>query len=297
MTSPPLVKPPRMNDLAVRALSALVLIPTTVAAVVFAPPASVGHGGWFFLLLVVVGAAVLCLEWGKMSAPATPIRIGVGVMMGVVAAVIAAWLDHAPLGLLLLVFGAGLAAVYARVLKGSALDAAYGVLYIGWPCVVLVWLRMRPDDGLGWTIMLFAVAWSADICAYLLGSMLKGPKLWPRFSPNKTWSGFIGGLAAGSAAAVIIALYAPTVGGWLGLGADMDVRLPAWVALAVGLFGALATMGGDLWESALKRRYGVKDAGDLIPGHGGLLDRVDGMMFAVVALAACRLIARAWGQA
>ena len=94
---------------------------------------------------------------------------------------------------------------------------------------------------------------------------MKGPKLWPRFSPNKTWSGFVGGLTAAIWRRRLMAL----AGG---------ASFAAATHRAVGL----ATMAGDLWESALKRRFGVKDSGDLIPGHGGLLDRVDGLMFAVV---------------
>ena len=134
---------------------------------------------------------------------------------------------------------------------------------------------MTPE-GFRWTVLLFAVTWSADIFAFLVGSALKGPKLWPRFSPNKTWSGFAGGLigAMGSAMAVVAAT-------------RMSPSLAA--AAAIGLGGGLATMAGDLWESMLKRRFGVKDSGDLIPGHGGLLDRVDGLMFAVLAVAGARL--------
>jgi phosphatidate cytidylyltransferase len=128
---------------------------------------------------------------------------------------------------------------------------------------------------------LFAATWAADIGAFAVGSALKGPKLWPRFSPNKTWSGFIGGLVAASAASTLMAVLSVF---------ELNVVAAALIGLAVGL----ATMAGDLWESAIKRRFGVKDSGDLIPGHGGLLDRVDGLMFAVVVMAAVRL-ANIWG--
>jgi phosphatidate cytidylyltransferase len=166
------------------------------------------------------------------------------------------------------------------------MDAAYGVFYVGWPSVVLVWLRQHPD-GRDWTLMLFAIAWSADIAAYAIGNLFGGPRLWPRFSPNKTWSGFLGGLAAAVLAAVLVAWWRPMA---LGHGP----RGLAFAA-AIGLVAGLATMGGDLWESALKRRFGVKDAGRLIPGHGGLMDRVDGLMFAVIAVAAARLVSRFGG--
>lgn len=268
MTSSPRAKSFNWNDLGVRVLSAVVLIPAAVAAVFM--------GGWLFLLLVSVAACLLAIEWGQMSEPRTPRRIAVAVTLGVIAAVFAADLREFSAAFLLLVFGSAAAAVYARALKASAADAAYGVLYIGWPCVVLVWLRQQPD-GVAWTVLLFCVAWAADIAAFAVGNLLKGPKLWPRFSPNKTWSGFVGGLVAGVAAAVAASEFA-------------GAGLSAPVAALVGLIGALATMAGDLWESALKRRFGVKDAGALIPGHGGLMDRVDGLMFAVVAIAACRLV-------
>jgi phosphatidate cytidylyltransferase len=164
-----------------------------------------------------------------------------------------------------------------------AVDAGYGVLYITPAALCLVWLRST-NQGFWWTIMLFACTWAADIGAFGVGSTLKGPKLWPRFSPNKTWSGFIGGLVAAMIVAILMA----------GLSVfRLDWRAAALVGLAVGL----ATMAGDLWESALKRRFGVKDSGDLIPGHGGLLDRVDGLMFAVVVMAGARLANHlGWGH-
>jgi len=147
--------------------------------------------------------------------------------------------------------------------------------------------------------MLFAATWGADIGAFAVGSMLKGPKLWPRFSPNKTWSGFFGGLAAATLAAVgvetlpdLLQMYMPNV-----LAGLRPFQLNVWAAASIGLAVGLATMAGDLWESALKRRFGVKDSGDLIPGHGGLLDRVDGLMFAVVVMAALRLANHlGWGH-
>ena len=288
MARSPLARPVRWNDLGVRVLSALVLIPCAAAAVVL--------GDWLFLLLMAVGSALLSLEWGLMSAPGASVRVGGAVMFAVLAGLFAGYVDNFPAALLLLGFGALAAAVYARMLKVSPLDTAYGVFYVGWPCVVLMWLRKSPD-GEGWTLLLFAIAWSSDICAYLIGSLLKGPKFWPRFSPNKTWSGFVGGLVAGVAAAVVFTLYAPEVARLLPFLGNLDVGLSARAAAVVGLLAALATMAGDLWESMLKRRFGVKDAGNLIPGHGGLMDRVDGMMFAVVALAACKLIIAHWGLA
>ena len=245
------------RDIGMRAASAAVLAPLAIIAL--------WAGGWGFIILMGLAAGILAMEWGAISERRAPVLIGVAVAFAVLGAMIAAYVGDFSAALVLLVFGAIAASLFARAVKGSGLDAAYGVLYIGWPMVLLVWLRNLPDGG-RWTILLFSVTWAADIAAYLVGNMLKGPKLWPRFSPNKTWSGFAGGLLGGMLAA----------------------------AAAVGLAGALATMAGDLWESALKRRFGVKDAGAIIPGHGGLLDRVDGLMFAVVIIAVIKFLID-WG--
>lgn len=260
----------RARDVGLRAASAVVLAPAAVAAT--------WAGGLWFLALMLAACALLAVEWATMSARATWRVMAGAVGVGLVAAVVAAHVGDMSLAFVLLVFGAAAAALYARSRGEQALDAAYGVLYLGWPAVLLIWLRDHSSlVGLHWTVLVFAVAWSADILAYLVGSAVGGPKLWPRFSPNKTWSGFIGGLAAGMVAGAIMA-------GWLDMG-----RLTVFWGAALGLAAALATMAGDLWESALKRRFGVKDAGSIIPGHGGLLDRVDGLMFAVVVVAAGRL--------
>ncbi|MDO9586322.1 MAG: phosphatidate cytidylyltransferase [Brevundimonas sp.] len=260
----------KAGDIGLRAASAIVLAPAAVLAI--------WAGGLWFLALMLLACTLLAVEWAMMSAAGAWRVMAGAVAFGLVAGVVAAHAQQLSLALVMLVFGAVAAGLFARNRGQEALDAAYGVLYLGWPAVLLIWLRdVDTATGLAWTVSAFVIAWAADIMAYLVGSLVGGPKLWPRFSPNKTWSGFIGGLAAGTAAGAALAAFLH-----MGIG-------PLWGA-ALGLAAALATMGGDLWESALKRRYGVKDAGKLIPGHGGLLDRVDGLMFAVVVVAAGRLI-------
>jgi phosphatidate cytidylyltransferase len=262
----------RVRDIALRAASAIVLASA-------AGLATWAGGGWF-LALLIVAVALLSAEWAIMSAPRAWRATGVAVFLALLASILTVHVQQLSLSFVLLVFGAGAAALYARARGQEALDAAYGVLYLGWPAVLLVWLRDGQTDaasGLSWTVFVLAVTWASDIAAYIVGNLVGGPKLWPRYSPNKTWSGFAGGLLAGVLAGAAIAA-------WL----DMGRLTVAWGAV-LGIAGALATMGGDLWESALKRRFGVKDAGKLIPGHGGLLDRVDGLMFAIVVVAAGRL--------
>jgi phosphatidate cytidylyltransferase len=276
MTLSPPARRFNWKDLGLRALSAIVLIPLVIW--------TIAYGDWPFMMLVALGASVMGIEWGDMSERRAPIRIGVAVALGICVPIFAAEMGDFSAAFVLLTFGATAAALFAKQIKASAIDAAYGVLYIGWPCVVLVWLRQQPD-GRDWTVLLFAVAWCADIAAYAIGNVLKGPKLWPRFSPNKTWSGFLGGLLAGVMGGVIVESL------------SNSVELALWASVIVGLVVSLATMAGDLWESALKRRFGVKDAGSLIPGHGGILDRVDGLMFAVIAIAAARLVLKSWGFA
>jgi phosphatidate cytidylyltransferase len=212
-----------------------------------------------------------------MAAPSVARGVGLSIAAAVVAVILLSFVGLYPLAWLCAGAGALVAAALAARSGASAADAAYGVLYITPAAIVLVWLR-ESLQGVGWTFMLLATAWAADICAFAVGNLLKGPKLWPRFSPNKTWSGFAGGLVGGAAAAVAVAAAL--------------MRLSLVGAAVVGLAGGLATMAGDLWESMLKRRYGVKDSGDIIPGHGGLLDRVDGLMFAVVVFGVARLIVK-----
>jgi phosphatidate cytidylyltransferase len=148
---------------------------------------------------------------------------------------------------------------------------AGGVAYLVLPCAALLWLRHDAADGRALAFWLIAVVWATDIGAYFAGRLIGGPKLAPAISPNKTWAGLLGGaVAAALVGAVTTTLTA----------AD---SLPAMVTVSV-MLGVCAQLG-DLAESSLKRRFGAKDTSALIPGHGGVLDRVDGLMTAALLLA------------
>ncbi len=267
------------RNLGQRAISAVVLIAVVLVAVFYQP---------LFFVMITVSVALLASEWARMSAPPAPIRLAVAVAIAVLIPVVCANLGKFPLAFWgsfplafplawsLILPGALATAFVASALGCRPGDGAFGVVYIAAPCVALSWIRAQPNP-ISWTILLFAVVWAADICAFLVGNALKGPKLWPRYSPNKTWSGFVGGLLGAMGAAMATAELS-------------TARLSLLAAAFIGLAGGASTMGGDLWESMLKRRYGVKDSGDLIPGHGGLLDRVDGLMIAVLAVAGARYI-------
>ncbi|WP_334164289.1 phosphatidate cytidylyltransferase [Phenylobacterium sp.] len=277
MTSLPPARRFDWSNLGLRVASAVVLVPGALFAT--------WMGGWVFLVLLAVAVALLSIEWGGMSAPYAPVRVSLAVTVAVLSAVFLGHQGNYVLAWGAVLVGAAAAALVARGVAERPADAAFGVFYIAPACICLVWLRDADHtmsvQGHWWTLMLFAVTWAADIGAFAVGSTLKGPKLWPRFSPNKTWSGFAGGLAA-----------AMVTGALMSALSVFQLNLAA--AALIGLLVGLATMAGDLWESAIKRRFGVKDSGDLIPGHGGLLDRVDGLMFAVVVMSAARLVNH-WG--
>ena len=276
MTSLPPAKGFNWRNFGLRAASAAVLASLSLWAVwVFD-----GRGLLWrapFLVLVAVAGALLSIEWASMASPQASRRASVVTTVAVVTTIFLAYAGYYEWAWLAVGAGAILAATVVRGASVRAIDAAYGVLYIAPACLLIVWLR-ETKQGQGWLLMLFATTWAADIAAFVVGNALKGPKLWPRFSPNKTWTGFFGGLIGAVAASVGVAA------------GFMHLSLAG--AALIGLLGGLATMGGDLWESMLKRRFGVKDSGDLIPGHGGLLDRVDGMMVAVIVFAVARLVVR-----
>ncbi len=262
------------TNLGVRVISGVALAVVSLWAVwVFAWPAALWRAP--FLILIAVAGALLSTEWAAMATPTAPSRAAIVTTLAVVTVILLAFEQRYGEAWGCVALGALAAAAVARGVSARAMDAAYGVLYIAPAGLALVWL-IETRQGPGWVLMLFATTWAADISAFVVGSILKGPKLWPRFSPNKTWSGFVGGLLGATLASVGIAA------------GFMHLSLAG--AGLIGLAGGAATMAGDLWESMLKRRFGVKDSGDLIPGHGGLLDRVDGLMFAVMVFVVARLV-------
>ncbi|MDQ0507053.1 phosphatidate cytidylyltransferase [Xanthobacter agilis] len=245
-----------------RTLSALVLVPLVLGLTVF--------GGWPFAALWVLAGLAILYEWSAMA------RLGkrtLWLTLGAVAVVVGAGM---------LVFGSrssalgtvlGCAAVAALLVPRQSVWSLSGVLVAAAAALPIIALRGEGPLGLLAVLFIYAVVWATDIFAYFVGRALGGPKLWPRVSPNKTWSGAIGGAVAGVVAGVVVV----AVGGV----ADL------WPAGVIALALSAVSQAGDLAESAVKRRCGVKDASRLIPGHGGILDRLDG--FAAAALAALLL--------
>jgi phosphatidate cytidylyltransferase len=158
----------------------------------------------------------------------------------------------------------------------TLLWGAGGVIYAGTTFVSPVLLRRDPVWGLTALLFLFAIVWATDILAYLVGRAVGGPLLWPRVSPNKTWAGAIGGSVGGVAAGTLVA-YAS--GGTNPL-----------MAGVLALILSIVAQSGDLFESGVKRRFGVKDASNLIPGHGGVMDRLDGFLFAATVAVVIGLV-------
>lgn len=238
---------PRKNaDLPVRALVGALLIAVAAAALWW--------GGFAFWLMVTVVAIVMIHEWGGLhgAAPAQKkiAQYALMVPLAIMAPVAA--------GPGFLAFGLILGAMFfvAIVTRNGMLGA--GAVYVGLPVLALLVLR---DHGMLFALWTMALVWACDVGAYFAGRTIGGPKLMPRVSPNKTWAGLLGGVAGAALFAAILTIW------------GLDWRLAA----ATPLLAVLA-QAGDLYESWLKRRAGVKDSGNLLPGHGGVLDRLDGLV-------------------
>lgn len=235
-----------------------------------------------FAILLGAIAAAMSWEWGRIVRGGdADIITGLHIATAIAAAGLAAF-GMAGLAIAAVVIGA-IAASALAVGQPHAGLTGVGVFYTGLPVVALEWLRS--DDSFGFLAVLFVliVVVVTDTAAYAAGRTLGGPKLWPAVSPNKTWAGLVGGV---SAAAVAGALFPYLTGS----------GAPAWLA-ALGLLLGLVAQVGDLAESALKRHFGRKDASDLIPGHGGFMDRMDGIVTASVGAALIALAVEAYQPA
>lgn len=221
-----------------------------------------------FAVLVVAVTVLLSWEWGRLvHGREADLVIAVHVGAAGAAAVLAA-VGFVGLGLLALPIGAILAMLLS--LGRNSLFAALGVFYAGLPAVALIWLRADAELGLLAVAFLIVIVVVSDTAGFLAGRLMGGPKLWPRVSPNKTWSGFVGALVASS---IVGALF------WFAMPDGSAVRLAA-----AGAMLSFVAQAGDLAESAIKRRFGAKDTSTLIPGHGGIMDRVDGLAAAATAV-------------
>lgn len=235
---------------------------------------------WTWAALIGVAIVLAWREWaGLVRVPKAELALS--------SVLLAAWvgivtLDPTQWWYIVVVFGAVIFRPKHRSAESVARLANQGILYVAVPAFALVVIRQLPD-GVMWIAYVFAVVWSADVAAYAVGRLVGGPKLWPRISPAKTWAGFAGACLAAMAASVAVwSLIA--IGGAGSASNDTHYQVPLRAAIAGLLLGALA-QGGDLFESWLKRRAGVKDSGTLLPGHGGVLDRLDSLIPVAPAVA------------
>jgi phosphatidate cytidylyltransferase len=252
----------RWSDLGTRFISAAILGPIALAALWF--------GGIAWALLINCALAGLGFEWAKLA--------------GRRNSWIPFWLSCVWFTGLVLGSAYGLIALAGftlLVLWREGRFAAAGLPYAGLGGLALLWLRLQAPHGLHDTLFVVLVVWGTDIAAYLAGRVIGGAKLAPRISPGKTWSGSIGGLAAAAALGGALAAY------W---------RSDAAIGVAAALGLSLAAQAGDLLESAIKRKLGVKDSGDTIPGHGGLFDRLDGFLAAAPLAAIFAFLAQGGGS-
>jgi len=264
--SPPLEKKQADGALA-RVASALVLAPLAIIVVLL--------GGWPFVLVWCLAAMIVYWEWTAeiVKAPRSAEVAGVAVLA--VAGLLGAS-GFPSMALLVIAVGAGALAALGGTRR---LWCGAGLLYAGLVLAGPMLLRrdLHADFGVLALFYLFAVVWATDILALFAGRRIGGPKLAPSISPKKTWSGAIAGALGGVAAGAAVAA----------VGSNL-LNLPKTNILAatgLALLLSVVAQGGDLLESAVKRRFGVKDSGRIIPGHGGLMDRLDGFLAAAGAAA------------
>ena len=254
-------------NLRMRIAAALVLAPAAIA---------IGYaGGWLWIALVTMVAIGLNIEWLMVVGLAGERRAMVG--GGIALAVAGGCLAFGRIGAAWIVLALGLvaAAMLSSRLRGWS---AGGYVYAAAALVASVLLRFDADMGFVALVFVFLIVWVTDIGGYFAGRGIGGPKLWARVSPKKTWAGAIGGFAASLAVAAVFAFLAPHRDSEL-------LALKIGPLLALGGVLSIVSQLGDLFESAVKRRFGVKDSSQLIPGHGGLMDRLDGFIAAMVVAA------------
>lgn len=242
----------RWSDLTARILSAAVLV--VVGAI------EVWLGGLWFEVFIGLACGLMTWELVRMIDPE---RMGVAVQLGILTGFVVILSYHLPplFKLPFLVAPALVGAGQISRAKGTYALFAFWIAAAG-----LGFISIRENMGFGWMIWLIAVVVATDVAGYFVGKAIGGPKFWPRISPKKTWSGTAGGWVAAALVGAVFAAYA-------GFG---------FLFVLISVAASMASQLGDIVESATKRKFGVKDSSNLIPGHGGFLDRFDGMMGAAI---------------
>lgn len=266
------------SELTLRIASGFVMASVVLAATLW--------GGLPFALIWAVAGGGVAYEWlaltGGDTAPGK-IRRSILSLLVALSALALYW---AGAGVAILVIVTALVALCLMDRQGAGLPLrAGGLIYAAVIAIVPVAAREAPW-GLLTILWMFGVVWTTDVLAYACGRLIGGAKLWPRISPKKTWSGFLGGVTAGTAVGWFV-LVTPLTGG--------PAPMPAMAMIVLSLVGAVVSQAGDLAESLLKRHLGVKDSGHIIPGHGGLMDRLDSF-WAVAALVGCALVIQFMGS-
>lgn len=255
------------SDLATRTVSGVTLAVTAFAVTYW--------GGVAFAIFFGLVALLIYKEWVNIVGEAP---FGIPALLGhgaILASLLCIWFGAWQAALIIPVI-ASLFLFFAKCSYPFARWCGSGLLYSAFFGIAVLSLRQDAQYGFEAIIVLFAIVWGTDVAAYFAGKSIGGPKLWPRVSPKKTWSGSLGGLVAGTAFALFVA--------WM-LGVEPTVKLGVMLVLL-----SIASQIGDLAESHMKRLFDVKDSSNLIPGHGGVMDRVDGLVVAVVAAAGLGMV-------
>ena len=256
------------GSLGSRIVFGLLMIAVTLGAILAGPTP--------FCLLLLAGCVLVLREWFRMVDEAGLHRGVLAATSGVAVSLPFALADK--IGIAGAILAATSCLCFALARSGRRVWAGAGVLYAGVPAVGLILLR-NIEQGIGGVLFLFVIVWVTDTGAFAAGKTIGGPKLWPSVSPNKTWAGLLGGLFAAAIVGFLASAYF----------AQLLPPGMAAMAIAAALLLSLAGQMGDLLESRIKRRFGIKDTGTMIPGHGGVMDRLDSITAAATVAGICVL--------
>ncbi len=257
---PPAEQVSAKPELTMRVVSAAILVPIVLACA--------WVGGFWFALLIAIVIGVSGHEWSRLCDIDGPMSVALLIMIGPILT-ITLLTGGTAVGLVVIALAA--VSAFGGQKADNRVWSVIGVVYLGIPLMTTLALRASPQIGFERLFFLLGVVWLTDIGAYAFGRVIGGPRLVPSISPGKTWAGAIGGLLLAVAGAC-----------W---GAKFMVNPLPLGAIVLAICLSIATQCGDLFESWVKRRFGKKNSGTIMPGHGGILDRIDGLLFAAPVMA------------